>query len=376
MRTPLVALAVVLTSAVLLGAFADVVIFKDGTYEDGTIKSATAESITIGTPYGDVSYPRNTFYVFYQVDASRPGQHYYEGGLAMLQLHKKFTAKELFDKAIAIDQRYGPPSEKVLQAYEPQPGASTTQQETNVRTIRLQCALCGGTGKVEGTFGIRSSSTDAVPGWFLASHSVGGSPGGSSGSSGSSSGGVESHIGTTSVMMNCPACSGKGYRILHLRPDEGICPTCGGAGSVKGDTSSSGTSGSSVTFGTHETGSSGSSSSSSSSGSSSGATSLSAVQYPPCKDCGGRGIRPLAMGGTLEGLQEVGGGANPGGSGIQPGGGPGPGGGEEMAGDEEQTAKAPVEEEPGFFAKYKTYLLLGLAAVLVIGFFVAKSGKK
>jgi hypothetical protein len=369
MRTPLVALAVVLMSTLLLGAFADVVIFKNGTYEDGTIKSATAESITIATPYGDVSYPRDTFYVFYQVDAAHPGQQYYEAGLAMLQLHKKFAAKELFDKASAIDQRYAQAAEKALQAYEPNPGSSTTQQETNVRTIRLQCSLCGGTGKVEGTFGIRSQSTDALPDWFLASHSVSGH----GGSSGGSSGGTESHIGSTSVMMNCPACSGKGYRILHLRPDEGICPVCGGAGSVKGDTSGSGggSSGNSVTFGT---GGSGSSSSSNSS------TSMSiAVQYPPCRACGGRGIRPLAMGGTLEGLQVVGGTTNPGGggdSGMEPGGGPGPGGGEEMAGDEGQTEEPPVEDEPGFFAKYKTYLLLGLAAVLVIGLVVAKSGKK
>lgn len=383
MRSSLVALVVVLVAAVLVMAmaYADVVIFRDGSYDDGKIKSATAEAITIETPYGDVSYPRNTFYVFYQDDPAHPGQQYYQAGLAMLQLRKKTQAEQLFKKAVAADRRYAQPCQNALDAYEPSLGAGTSVTEApGMRKFILKCTLCGGTGRVVGTFG-NASSTSGATGWSQTSHSVGGSSRGSSRSSGNSSTG----LGTQAVMRGCPACGGKGYRIMYLRKDEGFCPACGGAGSVKGASGgSSGSSSRSTTFGvTGSSSSSHSGSSSSSSGTLSGGTSLSAVQYPPCTVCGGRGIRPLASGGTFEGFEIISPdgtplNGNPGESGMEPGGNRNPGGGDPGAeedqgnGDKEE---AEPEDDRGFFAKYKTYLLIAAAAILVIALFAMK-GKK
>lgn len=150
----LVTLAVVISTA----ARSDIVVFKNGTYQEGTIKSITEQSVTMKSAYGDLPYARTLIQSVHRSVSEQPGQEYYNAGLAMLQLHKKQTAKKLFKQAAGYDERYGTLGAKALQGYTPQPSSDvasrlrpTPSEGMNARLpiFRVQCALCGGTGKVE-----------------------------------------------------------------------------------------------------------------------------------------------------------------------------------------------------------------------------------
>jgi hypothetical protein len=137
--------------------------------------------------------------------------------------------------------------------------------------------------------------------------------------------------------MACPACMGKGFRLMRIGPDQGLCPTCGGAGSVL-NTGDTGTWASSVT---------------------------------PCTACGGSGLRPLRYGGTRDGLEPIGGhalNASPGGGGSSDG------------GTDRSEAKKGDGDDPyavqSFFSRYKTLILIAAAVVLIVGLIGVKSSRK
>jgi len=148
------ALAVVITTA----AHSDVVVFKNGTYQEGTVKSATDSSITMESQYGDLPYARDVIQAVYRSMPEQPGQEYYQAGLVLLGLHKKATAQKLFEQAAKHDARYAKLGTNALRAYTPRRSndvasrlapPSTTDANSRTPMYRIQCNLCGGTGKVE-----------------------------------------------------------------------------------------------------------------------------------------------------------------------------------------------------------------------------------
>lgn len=139
--------------------------------------------------------------------------------------------------------------------------------------------------------------------------------------------------------MLCPACSGKKYRDLRIRPDEGLCPKCEGAGSVK------------------EEGKEGS----------------WLFEYVPCKDCGGKGIKSLISGGKplTEAMVMASGGGAPF---------TGMGGGRVSDTDVEVEEDTEPEEEPeddrGFISKYRWYLVGGGGVLLVLALLASQGSKR
>jgi len=137
--------------------------------------------------------------------------------------------------------------------------------------------------------------------------------------------------------MTCPACQGKGWRILYMGAEDGICPTCGGAGSVQEKQQGSNNAATSWVF-----------------------------NYVPCRDCGGRGIKPLRSGGTREGLVIT---SNSPQYNNQPS--------SEYEDEEEEKVE---EEEPSgdgsFMSRYRMYLMIGGGALLVVALVAMQSSKK
>jgi hypothetical protein len=132
--------------------------------------------------------------------------------------------------------------------------------------------------------------------------------------------------------MMCPACSGKGYRLLRIRPDEGICPTCGGAGTIKKE----------------------------------GTKWLN--PFETCPDCGGRGIRPLKNGGTRDGLVLASG--NPSSMDVTSS--------TEQPAPEETTTDTSTDtsDDESFFQKYRWYFVAGGGGLLVLALAASKASKR
>jgi len=292
---------VVLVLAVILAASGDIVVYRDGAYEEVKIKNTTTESFILEGPYGDLEYPRERIYSAHRSVAARPGEEYYQAGLMMLRLHRKTVAKKLFEKAGQYDSRYGVAGQKALDAYtikRPADDASrlrspsSRKEESNQPLYKLTCQLCNGTGKVEYRIqGVTGSD--------------------------------EEGRGEVTRTMSCPACSGKGHRLLYLGPDEGICPTCGGAGSVKEEEGGW------------------------------------VFTYVPCRSCGGRGILPTSQGGTRENLELVSGGPR-----------------RRFPDEEEEDEDDKSSDDGDFFTKYRWHIVGGGGALLVIAFLASKMSKK
>ena len=158
MKTIGVVVAVALAAVISAAAHSDIVVFKNGTYQEGTVKSAADGSIMMESQYGDLPYARDVIQAVYRSTPEQPGQEYYQAGLTMLGLHKKATAKKLFEQAAKQDKRYAPLGTKALRDYTPRPSndvasrlapPSTTDVHSRTPMYRIQCNLCGGTGKVE-----------------------------------------------------------------------------------------------------------------------------------------------------------------------------------------------------------------------------------
>jgi len=138
--------------------------------------------------------------------------------------------------------------------------------------------------------------------------------------------------------MTCPACSGKGYRLLYINADEGLCPDCGGAGTVKGaDQNASWV-----------------------------------YNYVTCKSCSGRGIKPIKSGGTREGMVLASTGRPPGAG--DPGGDQGEDEVDKEADEgEDETSSS---DGGGFLLKYRWYLVAGGGGLLALAFVASKTSKK
>jgi hypothetical protein len=158
MKTIGVVVVLALTMVITTAARGDVVVFKDGTYQEGKVKSITDASVTMESQYGDLPYARNIVQSVHPSTAEQPGQEYYQAGLVLLQMHKKQTAKKLFDQAVAKDERYSGLVSKALNSYTPKPSydvearmrpPSSTDVHSHAPTYRIQCKLCNGTGRVE-----------------------------------------------------------------------------------------------------------------------------------------------------------------------------------------------------------------------------------
>jgi hypothetical protein len=159
MRTLGVAFVLVLLAAAVPTASADVVVFNDGSYEDDIqIKDVTPDTLTITGPYGDLPYPIERVYWYHQAVAEdQPGIELYWAGLKLLELHKKQTARKLFDKAGKFDPRYAEAGTRAINNYTPQQptdyasrlGPSDIGVTGDVPVYRVVCKLCGGTGEVE-----------------------------------------------------------------------------------------------------------------------------------------------------------------------------------------------------------------------------------
>ena len=338
MRSVIVFVVVVLVAGVIPAAFGDIVVFRDGTFEDAKIKSVTDDLLTIEGEYGDLPYPRERVYWFSQAVPERPGIEYYLAGLKLLELHKKHMAAKLFEKAGQYDRRYAQAGEKALQVYTPQRPTDTASRleappsgdaHSRVPVYKVQCKLCQGTGKVEATLGGDLSLLEDAS-------FTGGATQLSCGPGGGGSGGGSKDKEDHKMMITCPACGGKGYRLLRLGPKDGICPKCGGAGSINEEKEGSWT-----------------------------------FNFVPCPECAGRGIKPIKDGGARVGIVLA--------SSSRPPGGPSGGGDDEYDGSEKE---ADEDKEPSssddrsFFDKYKVYFLAGGGALLIVAFVASKASKK
>jgi len=160
MRVASMVFVLVLVATCLSGAFADVLVFRDGTFEEGTIKSVTAESVTLQVQYGELPYPLERIYWYHSATPDRPGLEYYWAGMKLLELHKKYTAQKLFEKAGRFDKRYREMGAKAIQDYSP---SRSTDSASRLRppamgefrsgrpVYKVECKLCGGSGEVEYT---------------------------------------------------------------------------------------------------------------------------------------------------------------------------------------------------------------------------------
>jgi hypothetical protein len=333
-----VALAVVIPAAVR----SDIVVFKNGTYEEGTIKSVSDTSLTMESPYGDLPYARELIASAHASVAEQPGQEYYQAGLVLLQLHQKDAAKKLFEKATEADTRYRALSAKALRDYTPAPSsnldsslhAPATGDPRRVPTYRVPCSLCKGTGRVEYKIQKVTMLRDNLPVMGFVCSPPEGSDGGSwmiASCSGRGRSGAED-----TFYMRCPACNGKGYRLLRISSEEGLCPICMGAGSIQEKEKR---------------------------------VDSWVFNYVPCPGCSGRGIRPLRSG-AIQLVAATNQNQFPG----QPG-----GEAYKETEDEEIEDDEDVEEEEssddGFLKRYGTYLLVGGGALLIVALVAMQMSK-
>lgn len=158
MKTIGVVVVLVLAVVISTAAYSDVVVFKNGTYQEGTVKSESETSITMESQYGDLPYRRDVVQSVHRSTAEHPGQEYYQAGLSMLKLDKKPAAKKLFQQAAARDERYSKLGANALRNYTPQPSTDVASRfippssdsiYSHAPKYRIQCKLCGGAGKVE-----------------------------------------------------------------------------------------------------------------------------------------------------------------------------------------------------------------------------------
>ncbi len=200
MKSALAAVFVVLLGGFIVAALGDIVIFKDGSYEDCTIVSESEEGLSIKGPYGELKYPREQVVWHQRSSAERPGDEYFQAGLRMVGLHRKQTAIELFKKAGLYNKDYERAGKMVIDRTTPKrPTTAPTQIEEIVPgtvLIRLKCPIC----------------EEDAPGYA-----------------------DRLYDGRVLVKGRCPACGGKGYRDLRIGPEDGLCPACGGIGSVRGE---------------------------------------------------------------------------------------------------------------------------------------------
>ena len=152
---------VILIVAIVPAARGDVVVFRDGSYEEGEVKGWSAESVTMTSPYGDLTYPRESVYSGHRSSADRPGLEYYRGGMMLLRLHKRHSAWQLFQKAGRYDKGYLSAGEKAIRDYSPQRTGGYGRVDAppdgdlsfRIPVYRVKCKLCSGTGKVQYTVG-------------------------------------------------------------------------------------------------------------------------------------------------------------------------------------------------------------------------------
>ncbi len=152
---------VALIAAIVPAARGDIVVFRDGSYEEGEVKGWSAESVTMTSPYGDLTYPRESVYSGHRSSADQPGLEYYHAGMMLLRLHRKNSALQLFQKAGRYDKRYLAAGERAIRDYSPQRTGSYGRVDAppdgdlrfRVPVYRVKCKLCSGTGKVEYTIG-------------------------------------------------------------------------------------------------------------------------------------------------------------------------------------------------------------------------------
>lgn len=198
MKSALVAILVVLLGGLMVGALGDIVIFKDGSYEDCTITSESEEGLAIKGPYGELRYPRERVFWHQRSTTERPGDEYFQAGLKMVELRRKQTAIELFKKAGLYNKDYEWAGRAVIKRTTPK--RSTTHPtrikrvEPGTLLVRVSCPFCEGTGYADRLY--------------------------------------DGHV---IVKARCPACAGKGYRILRIGPKDGVCPVCGGVGSLRAE---------------------------------------------------------------------------------------------------------------------------------------------
>ena len=199
MKSARVAVLVVLLGGLMVGALGDIVIFKDGSYEDCTITSESEEGLGIKGPYGELKYPRERVLWHQRSTAQRPGDEYFQAGLKMVELRRKQTAIELFKKAGLYNKDYERAGKALIQQTTPKRSTThpTRIQEIVPGTVlvRLKCPIC----------------EEDAPGY------------------------ADRLYGGVLVKGRCPACAGKGYRDLRLGPKDGFCPVCGGIGSLRAE---------------------------------------------------------------------------------------------------------------------------------------------
>ncbi|MBN1917307.1 MAG: hypothetical protein JW889_05305 [Verrucomicrobia bacterium] len=348
-----VALGIALAAGVT-PALADIVVFNDGRVEEIPIADVTEQTVTVKTPYGEMPYPRGAVLFFWASNAERPGEEYYVAGLFMLRLHNRTKAETLFAKAITLNKQYEKPAREAMRNYSRPPNERPPEVKLNVV---MTCTFCGGIGKVAIAPSTGAGTTTTQ----------GGTHGGAFGRTDGTQDGSNTGSSAGTVMATCPACSGRGYRLLEVGLNEGLCPTCAGSGGVRGSADQSGT----------QTSTLGGTSGSSTSGTST--SSLGEAPYRPCPRCGGSGVLAVRLGGdrgpieaalTPPAVQE------PSGSGD----------GERMSGDDDgdedgESESANDEEdssdgEQSFFGKYRTYLFIGGGALLLVAIVASQMSKK
>jgi hypothetical protein len=317
MKPAFAAVLLVLLSGLIVAAPGDIVVFKDATYEDCRIVDENEDVVSIEGPYGQMTYPRAQVLWLQRSSVQRPGDEYFQAGLKMLELERKQRAIKLFEKAGLYNKEYERAGKALIAQTTPQrPKTVATRiqrDEPGTIVVRMQCPFC-----------------EDTPGTVIYGSGCG------------------------ALRGTCPACAGRGYRILRVGPKEGLCPECGGIGAVRP---------------------------------------TSEGRVFTCRTCGGRGIMPLRSGGMrkeLESLVQESTNSGPGFSG---------GGGntnsnwasrdepesdeaqdeaEDEDGDEEVDDKSGSGGGGGFFSEYKWYLIGGggalLIVVLVVSQFSSKSG--
>ncbi len=204
--------------AILATASADVIVFTNKFYEEGTIKEVTENKIVLEQKYGSVELDRKMVAGFYYTTAGKKGEEYYQAGLTMLKLGDTTRASLLFEKAAKYNKKYyGLGRQALSRTYsKPTPSGRVTVSAVGggpapgTTRVRVQCKFCNGTGKVDFETGFDS---------------------GTGGGSGLGRGtGIQ-----VKVPVSCFACGGQGYKILDVPKGYGICPDCGGIGMVSGD---------------------------------------------------------------------------------------------------------------------------------------------
>lgn len=151
MRTVLSACLVLLVLGVALPVWGDIVVFRNGEVEELKIRSVDRDLITVDGPYGQLRYPLSSIYWFCPSAVERPGLEYYWAGVRLLELHKKYTATRMFERAGLLNQQYLEAGHQALLDYTPRaPGSSTrAHSHSTGQVYTVQCKFCEGKGEIE-----------------------------------------------------------------------------------------------------------------------------------------------------------------------------------------------------------------------------------